>query len=184
MKRIFLSVIISLLFITGCAKQESACPEAEKPALTKNNKFPDYIAGTWKSGRKTGWQLTFTKEGNIEKIVHTTGRVEMKPGEVTKVPMKMEGISVYEPGEWTLDYNAQTGELRVKIALDFFYAQIGPGTVEGSRVDIFTGKPAKDGIWKAEWVSMPNYTATTEEHGRVKLSKDSEETVRSITFKK
>ncbi len=134
--------------------------------------FPEFLVGGWKAD-KHGWQFVFEPDGAISSAVISLGRIRMKPGEVTTVPMKMGGKGVFEPGEWMVHYAPAGRELTVKISLKNFYVELGKGVVEGKSTDIFVGPISQDGQgWLADWTSFPVYTAHTPEYPNFPMYED------------
>jgi hypothetical protein len=177
-----LLLLISLfsLVLTGCG--DSAKKDMQV-TLEGADQFPDYLVGKWVAN-KGGWEITFAENGKIEKITHTLGRVDIKPGKKTTVPMRMDGTSYYIPGEWEVIYSGgDTEELTVIITVKDFYAEIGAGVVEGSSRDIFAGKISDDrASWLVDWTSFPDYTAHTDEHPNFKMTEEGEQTTKGLIF--
>jgi hypothetical protein len=162
------------LLLSGCANQVQK--------HTGTGTFPDYLAGKWVANQG-GWEMTFTENGKIEKITHTLGRVEMKPNEKTTVPMRMEGTSVYEPGEWLIEYDSSKNELTVTITLEHFYAEVGSGTVEGKSRNLFVGELSEYN-WYAEWTCFREAKANTPDFKDFDLSTPYWGDSRDIVFEK
>ena len=147
--------------------------------------FPEFLVGEWKAD-KHGWQFVFEPDGAISSMVHTMGRIQLKPGQVTTVPMKLGGKGVFEPGKWMVHYAPADRELTVKIILKNFYAELGEDVVEGKSTDVFAGPVSQDGkVWLADWTSFPDYTAHTAEHPNFNLSDGTDSGItKSLVFEK
>ncbi len=147
--------------------------------------FPEFLVGKWKAD-KDGWEFVFQPDGTISSAVISLGRVRLKPGQVTTVPMKMGGKGIYEPGEWMVHYAPAGRELMVKISLKNFYVELGKGVVEGKSTDIFAGPISQDGkVWLADWTSFPDYTAHTAEHPNFILSDGTDAAItKALVFEK
>ncbi|MFA6176063.1 MAG: hypothetical protein WC765_05745 [Phycisphaerae bacterium] len=165
-------MLLCTLFLTAC--QESVKKErAVEVIVEDSNQFPEFLVGRWKAEGNRGWEFVFERNGTISSIVHTLGTVHLKPNEITTVPMKMDGQSIYEPGKWVVDYEPTTNILTVEIDLKSFYLEIGTGTVEGSCSDIFTGPISENKlIWRVNWVTFLNAMAHTPENPSTDLSSD------------
>jgi len=150
-----------------------------------DGEFPEFLVGEWKAD-KDGWEFVFEPDGTISSAVISLGRVRLKPGEVTTVPMKMGGKGVFEPGEWMVHYAPAGRELTVKISLKNFYVELGKGVVEGKSTDIFAGPISQDGkVWQADWTGFPDYTAHTAEYPNFNLSEGTDAGIsKTLVFEK
>jgi len=134
--------------------------------------FPESLVGVWKAD-KDGWEFVFEPDGTLSSVVVSLGRVRMKPGEVTTVPMKMGGKGIYEPGEWVVHYVPTVRELMVRISLKNLYVKVGESVLEGKSTDVFAGPVIQDGkVWQVEWTSFPDYVAHTAENPNFRMSED------------
>lgn len=170
MKKIFIILCLLSVFFTGCQG-----PVKQKPVevtIEGGGKFPGFLAGRWEAD-EGGWQFLFEPNGIISSMVHSMGRVELEPGKTARVPMKMGKKSIFEPGEWIVDYESATRILTVKIELKHFYTEIGTGTIKGSFSDVFIGPVSEDKlIWNANWTTFLKSTSHTPENPSVDLSTD------------
>lgn len=184
MKKFVVLLLLASSFLLLLSSCNNPSEKNMQVSLEGAEQFPDYLVGKWVAN-KGGWEITFEENGEIESITHTLGRVQMKPGEKTVVPMKMEGTSYYIPGEWEVTYSSQPEELAVIITVKEFYAEIGKGVVEGSSRDIFTGKISDDKTaWLADWTSFPDYIAHTEKYPNFDMTEEGEQTTKELIFTK
>jgi hypothetical protein len=172
MQRLLISsacVLIAVSFINCSAPVEDK--SGIRVTVEGGGQFPEFLAGKWVGGE--GWEFTFEPNGVISSAVFSLGRIKMKPGQITRVPMKMGGEGVYEPGEWLVDYDPNTRELTVEVSLKNFRIQIGDSIVEGKGTDIFTGKVSENGKdWLVTWNSFPQYKAHTPEYPDYNMAVD------------
>jgi len=167
----------------------TACNEPEKNNRPEKNvevvieglgPGPEFLAGIWTADRG-GWKFVFEKDGSIGGIIHTMGRAALRPGQITKVPLKKGGKGYYEPGTWRIVYDSDLSELTVEIELKSFKAQIGKNIVEGNSTDIFVGPISIDGRqWDAQWYSYPEYYVTIGEYDHHKLPMDPNENPKGV----
>lgn len=170
-----------LVVLAGCAVLLSGLAGCQNPAplrggveviIEGGGEFPQFLVGRWKD-EKRGWEFVFEPDGTISSAVISLGRVRMKPGQVTEVPMKLGGKGVFEPGDWLVHYAPTSRELTVKISLKNFYAELGKDILEGKSTDIFVGSISEDGkVWQVDWVGFPDYVAHTAEHPHFEMSVD------------
>ena len=187
-----IGIMKQLVVLIGCAVVLLGfvgCQSANKGVeviIEDGGQFPEFLVGRWKAYGKSGWEFVFKPDGTISSIIHSLGRVRLKPGQVTTVPMKMGGKSVYEPGQWFVYYTPATRELTVKIILKSFYAEVGGGIVEGKSKDIFTGKIDEDGkTWLVDQTSFPDYTAHTDKYPNFRMAEDPNTGITiTLTFEK
>lgn len=168
---ILLCCVFLSLTLTSCRNPDNNV----KVIIEGNGQFPEFLVGTWKAEVRSGWEFVFEPDGTISSAVVSMGRVRLKPGEVTTIPMKMDGKSIFEPGEWLVNYSPAGRELTVKISLKNFYAEFGRGVIEGKSTDIFIGEVSEDGnSWAVDWTSFLDCTAHTDEYPNFDLSTDPE----------
>ena len=180
-----------LLVLFGCCVILSGlagCQNANRGVeviIEGGGEFPEFLVGRWKAD-KHGWEFVFEPDGAISSAVISLGRVRIRPGEITTVPMKMGGKGVFEPGEWMVYYAPAGRELTVKISLKNFYMELGEDVLEGKSTDIFAGPISQDGkVWLADWTSFPDYTAHTAKYPNFKMSGDPNQGVTdSLIFEK
>jgi len=186
MNRILVTLycLIFCLSLTGCQN----LPEDSKDEITIENRgqFPDFMVGTWRAEDKSGWEFVFEPDGTISSAVIALCKVRLKPDQVTTVPLKKGGKSVYEAGEWIVDYDAGSRDLTVKITVKNFSAIIEEAKVTGKVTDIFVGTITEDGkFWHAIWTSYRKLAASTPKHPQVDLTKRDEESIpKNLTFGK
>ena len=175
-----------LVLLAGCAVVLAGlvgCQNANSGVdviIEGGGEFPEFLVGVWKSD-KDGWEFVFEPDGTISSAVISLGRVRMKPGEVTTVPMKMGGKGVYEPGEWVVHYTPAGRELMVKISLKNLYVEMGESVLEGKSTDIFAGSIIQEGkVWQVNWTSFPDYVAHTAEHPNFRMSEDPDSGISKI----
>ncbi|GAJ19845.1 unnamed protein product, partial [marine sediment metagenome] len=112
------------VLLSGLAGCQNANRGGVEVFIEGDGEFPEFLVGRWKAD-KHGWQFVFEPDGAISSAVISLGRVRMKPGEITTVPMKMDGKGIFEPGEWMVHYAPVGRELTVKISLKNFYVELG-----------------------------------------------------------
>ena len=165
---VFAGFVVLLSGLVGCQTAHRGI----EVIIEGGGEFPESFAGVWKAD-KSGWEFVFEPDGTISSAVITMGRVRMKPGEVTTVPMKLGGKGVYEPGEWMVYYTPDDQELMVKISLKNFYVELGKDSLEGKSTDIFNGPIPQDGkLWRVNWTSYFDYVAHTAEHPNFPITED------------
>jgi len=169
-----------LMLLAGCCiilSGLAGCQNAKrgvKVIIEGGGEFPEFLVGEWKAD-KDGWEFVFGPDGTISSAVISLGKVRIKPGEVTTVPMKMGGKGVFKPGEWMVHYVPAGRELTVKISLKNFYVELGESVLEGKSTDIFAGPISQDGkVWQVDWTSFPYYVARTAEHPSFIMSEDTD----------
>jgi hypothetical protein len=129
-----------------------------------DGKFPDFLIGRWKADRG-GWEFNFEPDGTISSAVVSIGRVTMKPGQTTTVPMQLGGKGIFEPGRWTVQYSHAQRELIVEIVIDHFHIEMGDNVLRGKTRDFFVGLVSQDGqLWPVERISFPEYIADTKQN--------------------
>ncbi|MHC4314904.1 MAG: hypothetical protein ACYSW3_20850 [Planctomycetota bacterium] len=143
--------LLVLLFCGLSVFQLGGCQGSKSDVdviIEGGGEFPEFLVGGWKAD-KDGWEFVFEPDGTISSVVVSLGRIRLKPGEVTTVPMKMGGKGIYEPGEWIVHYVPAGRELMVRISLKNLFA--GPISQNGK-------------VWQVEWTSFPDYVAHTPKH--------------------
>lgn len=147
--------------------------------------FPDFLIGTWKADTG-GWEIVFEPNGTISSAVVSLGRVRLKPGQVTTVPMQLGGKGVFKPGLWAVRYSHQQRELLVEITIERFRVELGDSVLKGGTHDLFVGSISADGrLWWAERFSRPQYVADTKKYPNRKLTVEpSDKPVEGLLFRK
>jgi len=160
-------------------------PAESRLILTGAESFPEGLAGRWLDERMS-WDIVVDRQGRISEIIHSMGRVTVRPGEITKVPLIKGGEGMMRPGEWVLQYDAESREMLVSIDIDSMRFQVGAQIVEGSCRDVLYGTVSEDGrTWVANWNTYPKYFVTTEEFGHKELPMDEHlQDMGVITFKR
>lgn len=162
---------VSIFLLSGCHGSAES-PPAVEVVIDGDGQFPDFLVGTWKAD-KGGWEIVFEPNGTISSVVVSLGRVRMKPGQVTTVPMKLGGKGVFEAGPWAVQYSPERRELVVEIAIASFRVELGDSVVKGRALDVFTGTISADGrSWWANRFSFPEYVADTKKYRDHKLTVD------------
>ncbi|MHC4431058.1 MAG: hypothetical protein ACYTBS_04390 [Planctomycetota bacterium] len=162
---------LSILSCSGC-RASADSPPAVEVVIDGNGQFPDFLVGTWKAD-SGGWEIVFEPNGTISSAVVSLGRVRMKPGQVTTVPMKLGGRGVFEAGPWAVQYSPERRELVVEIAIANFRVELGDSVVKGRTLNIFAGSVSKDGrTWWANRFSFPEYVADTKKYRNYRLTVD------------
>jgi len=186
MKRFcFLLVFGSLIMLpTGCQKQ-AGDSEAVKVLIDGDGQFPESLIGRWKAD-EGGWEFVFEQEGTISSAVISLGRVRLRPGQTTIVPMKLGGEGVFKPGPWTVQYSPETRELIVEITIEEFRVELGEDTLQGKSRDFFVGQISEDSqFWLADRFSFPEYSVDTNEYRNYTLPIDPNQTPpESLMFQK
>jgi hypothetical protein len=173
-----------ICLLCGCQKPARS-EKAVDVIIEGGESFPDFLAGTWKAD-KGGWEFVFEPDGTISSAVVSLGRVRIKPGEVTTVPMLLGGKGVFKPGPWTVQYSYEQRELIVDIKIESFRVELGESVVKGSTQDVFVGSISGDGrLWWAERFSYPEYIADTKKFPNHKLTVERSDTPREgLLFQK
>ena len=173
MQRLLILLVcgFSVCQISGC-QSPAGNKSGVEVIIEGGGEFAEFLVGVWRAD-KDGWEFVFEPDGTISSAVISLGRVRMKPGEVTTVPMKMGGKGIYEPGEWVVHYFPAGRELVVRISLKNFYAKLGEDVLEGKSTDIFAGPILQDDkVWQVNWTSFPDYIIHTAEHPDFRISED------------
>ncbi len=173
MKQLILLLLcgLSVFSCSGCHGPAESLPAVEV-VIDGDGQFPDFLVGTWKAD-SGGWEIVFEPDGTISSAVVSLGRVRMKPGQVTTVPMKLGGKGVFEAGPWAVQYSPERRELVVEIAIASFRVELGDDVLKGRTLDIFTGSISADGrSWWANRFSFPEYVADTKKYRDHKLTVD------------
>jgi len=160
--RITLSVLVVvsiMTFVTGCQQsQRSKGPLIE---IKNGTDFPKELAGTWIC-EENKWEIILEEDGTVSWILYPMGYVWMEPWKTTEVPMKMDRISIYAAAEVKAVYDLETTVFSIDIVVPFFEVAMGNDTLTGNSTDIFTGPmDIEEGLWEAEWLSMPTYIVNT-----------------------
>jgi hypothetical protein len=150
-----------------------------------DGRFPEFLAGTWKAD-SGGWEFVIEPNGAISSAVVSLGRVRLKPGQVTTVPMQLGGKGVFEPGLWAVQYSHKQRELIVDITIKHFRVELGDSVLKGSTHDVFAGSVSEDGrLWWAQRFSRPRYIADTKKYHNRKLTvPPSDEPREGLLFRK
>ena len=175
---------LSLFLLGGCKSQTPQEP-AVVVTVDGDGTFPDFLVGKWKAN-KGGWEFNFEPDGTIASAVVSIGRITMKPGQTTKVPMKLGGTGTFEPGQWTVQYSEKQRELIVEIVIDRFHVELGENVLRGMTRDFFVGSVSEDGqLWPVERISFPEYIADTKKNPNRKLPFDPNNNAReALLFQK
>lgn len=186
MRRLSAFFVFGCVFflLTGCTNFGGRKGSVEV-TIDGDGQFPQQLVGTWKAN-EGGWEFVFEKDGSISSAVISLGRVKVKPGRVTTIPMRLGGKGIFEPGRWTVRYIYQQRKLVVEIKIDRFRTELGESIVKGRTHDIFIGSVSPDGrLWWAERFSFPEYTADTKKFHNYKLPFDPNDNPReSLIFQK
>ena len=185
MRRLSLLLVCLLLvsLLIGC--QNNIKNSGVEVTVEDNGRFPSYLVGTWIADRG-GWEFVFDSEGKITSAVVSIGRVRLKPGRKTTVPMEMGGKGTFIPGLWTVQYLPDQRQLIVEISINSFSVGLGENIIKGSTRDFFIGQVSKDGTqWWTERFSYPEYIVDTDKFPNYKLPTDPNENPReNILFQK
>ncbi|MHC4425654.1 MAG: hypothetical protein ACYSYV_06110 [Planctomycetota bacterium] len=173
------------IFLFGGCHNSAGDKRAVEVIIDGDGQFPDFLVGRWKAEADV-WEIAFEPDGTISSAVVSIGRVRLKPGQVTTVPMQLGGKGVFEPGQWTVQYSHEQRQLIVEIAIERFRAELGDSVLKGRTRDFFIGSVSGDGqSWWADRFSYPEYVADTEKYHDYKLPFDPNENPReSLLFQK
>ncbi|UCE46671.1 MAG: hypothetical protein JSW47_13740 [Phycisphaerales bacterium] len=177
MKRLVVLLLCSLsvCMFVGCPPRVEDRTAVEV-IVDGGERFPDDLAGSWKAD-SGGWEIVIEPNGMISSAVVSLGRVRLRPGQKTIVPMKMDGKGVFEAGPWAVHYSHERRELTVEITIENFRVELGESVVKGRTMDLFTGTVSLDGrSWWASRFSFPEYVADTKKYRNHKLIVDPNET--------
>jgi len=186
MERLLILFVCSLsVFIPIGCQNSTKLNSGVDVIVDGDEQFPTSLVGTWKSNDGI-WEIVFEPGGKISSAVISLGRVRIKPGQVTTVPMKLGGKGIFEPGQWTVQYLQEQRELTVEIKIDSFRTELGDDIVKGQTHDFFIGSVSEDGkLWWADRFTFPEYIADTENYHNYKLPFDPNDNPReSLVFQK
>lgn len=163
--RTLIFVLLSVLVLFGCQPQSEKQPSSGllnkqmQVEIDGDGKFPEFLVGIWRSD-KDGWEFVFNPDGSLESAVVTLGRVRIRPGETTIIPMKKGGTGKYKPGPWYVGYLQEQKELTIEIVMEDLYIEIDDAVLLGKSRDVFVGEVSENGEeWQVEWMSYPDYIA-------------------------
>ena len=125
---------LSVCLLGGCQGHMPIKPAVEV-TIDGDGTFPDYLVGRWKADRG-GWEFVFEPDGTISSAVVSIGRVTLKPGQTTTVPMQLGGKGVFEPGRWAVQYSHARRALIVEIVIDRFHVELGDSVLRGRTQDL------------------------------------------------
>jgi hypothetical protein len=168
-----------ICFVGGCLNTQKKTSGVEV-TIDADGIFPDFLVGRWKADRG-GWEFVFEPDGTISSASVSIGRVTLKPGQTTRIPMQFGGTGTFEPGLWTVQYSKEQRELIVEIKIDRFYVELGENVLRGRTRDFFVGSVSQDGqLWPVERISFPEYIADTKINPNKKLPLESDDSEREI----
>jgi hypothetical protein len=186
MKRLLFLFTCSLFIATliGC-QQSDKIKNGVDVIIDGDGQFPASLVGTWEAN-EGDWEFVFKPDGTISSAIISLGRVRVRPGHVTKVPMLLGGKGIFEPGQWSVQYLQKQQELIVEIKIDYFRTELGDSVIHGRTHDFFVGSVSEDGqLWWAERYTFPEYIADTKKYHNYKLPFDPNENPReSLIFQK
>lgn len=186
MKRLLVLLVCGLfVFIPIGCQNSTKLKSGVDVIIDGDGRFPASLAGTWKAN-EGGWEIVFEPDGSISSAVISLGRVRIKPGHVTTVPMKLGGKGTFEPGQWTVQYSQEQRELIVEIIIDRFRTELGDNIIKGRTHDFFVGSLSEDGrLWWADRFTFPEYVADTKKYHNYELPFDPNDNPReSLVFQK
>jgi len=161
--------------VCGCNGPDRKPPQPEesvKVIVDGGGAFPPSLAGAWQADDH-GWEIVLDDNGRITSAVISLGRIRIKPGETTTVPLRMKGEGIFEPGQWLVQYTPAERNLVVEILVEKFNMTMGGGTLRGSTRDLLMGPVSPNGqTWQAQWFSYPEYFIDTDIHTNKKLEDD------------
>ena len=160
MKKIFIIAALSftLLLSFRCQQQQKNQIKNKKTQNNlDNNKFPDYLVGTWLATTKDKekWIFTFEPEGTISKFKHFVG-MEFVVADRERVDQLRDGVEArYLLGPCTAIYNEKTRELNVTVIIESYEVKFKTGSIKGNFYDYIIGYISEDGqTWNAEWIDQ------------------------------
>jgi len=170
MTKTFYLIVASAFLLAGCQEMQNA--ETPNVVVVGGEDFPPSLAGRWVSDR-AGWQIVFDARGGITSVVLGLGQVEIVPGVKATVPTRGGGEGTFEPGPWTVDYEAETSRLTVKIVMDHIHIEMGSHVLDGKSGDVFSGPiSATDGLWQTQWTAFTDYQVRTPDGESVTVATD------------
>ena len=134
-KLIVLAVcVLGVLSVCGC-QQEVGIETGGEAAGSDIERFPEFLVGTWSSSGGD-WEFVFEPDGTISSALISFGRVRVKPGQVSEVDAPAGQVKMFEAGEFTVDYDSSSRELKVVANIDSLYMGSSEKYVNGnSRFD-------------------------------------------------
>jgi hypothetical protein len=187
-------LVIGLCVITlasGCFKHSqkpgdpNTVQKGIKVTIADGSRFPKFLAGTWRQEGEIQREFVITPDGRLESVVIGIGATSMYPNETIKKPLIDEGEGVFVSGSWDAVYTPKTRELSVLIETHSFRMQVKEQILEGKMKEYFVGAISKDGLrWEVQYVSLPEYHATTKEFGKKTLMGGDEEVEETMIFHK
>lgn len=153
-------VILYLIAITGllgCQNPSNQVQQNQNVQVEGGGAFPPSLAGTWKADRD-GWEFVIEPDGHISSAVISLGRVRITPGKNATLPTVEGGEGFFEPGEWTVHFDPDTGNLTVKIVMSHVRVGMAQAVLEGASTDTFTGPISPlDNVWQVQWTNFSDY---------------------------
>ncbi len=185
MKRLLVLLGCAVLLLSGCQELGRDKKRAVEVIIEGGGEFPQFLVGRWKADKQS-WEFVFEPDGTISSAVIALGRVRIRPGQVTTIPMRGGGKGIFEPGQWTVHYAPASRELMVEISLKNFYAELGKDVLEGKSTDVFIGTISEDGkSWHVDWIGFPDYMAHTAKYPSFKMTEDPNYGIlKTLTFEK
>lgn len=142
-------VYMTMSFICGCGQPQMI--EIKKNSIDK--KSASVIAGTWLCYYPIHWEMTFSEDGKLEKMLHYTGFdfVVAEGGTTEYGPNKEIAMFVLGP----CNVEAKGGDkLSVTVSVDYYKMELPQGTLEGWIKDTLVGTLSEGGKrWDAKWYS-------------------------------
>jgi hypothetical protein len=143
---------ILLLAIIGCQDAGNVNKNA-KAVADKRNKFPDFLAGVWKTddGR---WQITLGPDGSLKEIKYYFNDEPMVTSDGGGYDLFDDDDirSVYVFGPYSTDYDPNSSRLSLEVKIDQFEVKRPMGGFTGWMVDKFEGPISNDKkTWNAQW---------------------------------
>jgi hypothetical protein len=171
----------------GCQprRQRLEIPDKSELVLIGTSSFPENLAGRWLDDRMR-WDIVIEKDGQISEVIHNMGRVTVKLGQVTNVPLRDGGEAIMQPGQWVLQYDGDSREMAISLDIDKVRFQMGSQIVEGFCRDFLYGEVSEDySTWVAHWNTFPKYYVTAGEYDHYELPMDEHlQDMGVITFKR
>jgi hypothetical protein len=171
-KRVFLTCGVLALLSGGCHRPLDKPAGPVDVVVEGNRSLPSGITGRWKADAD-GWEFVLAPDGRIESAVISIGRVRVVPGRTTTATTKGGGDAIFAPGQWTVHYAPESGQLTVRIVMDRVRVEMGESTIEGSSTDVFAGPVnPQDGTWQTQWTTFARYIRHAPGKPPVDLSTD------------
>lgn len=150
-KKSIVSLLYLLIVMAGC---HGPGLSGEGSVYMDKVEFPVFLVGTWLSD-ESNWVFKFEPDGSISKMRHFIGATFIvEEGGLTEEGRGgMEATYILGPCE--TDYDADTRQLKVDVAIEYYILKFDNGSMEGTFYDTLTGVISQDGEkWFVSWISI------------------------------